>query len=319
MQSKEKNPAQIITLISETFDFIPTLKARYAGLSDIMLTTEGALWVKHKGKLLNTGIMLSAEQAELGLRALASYNNAPPLNYQYACLSAVIPPELGGGRLEGHLPPIAKAPEFTIRIPRCRQTLKELESARIITNSQKHLILNLLNNHLNIIIAGGTGSGKTTLLSALVSEFIDDKNPQRLFIIEDTPEIDYSATHPVNICALNTTPYFDWWDAVKSALRSVPDRIILGEVRDGATAAEMLKAWNTGHRGGLATLHANSACAAGDRLMELLREKIASPSVSMLNAVDAVIYMEAFEGRPTVKEILCPFRYGSNSAVGGSK
>jgi Flp pilus assembly CpaF family ATPase len=111
---------------------------------------------------------------------------------------------------------------------------------------------------LNIVVAGGTGSGKTTLANAIIWEIVDNSPEHRLVILEDTAEIQCSADNAVY---LHTSDTVDMGRLLKSTMRLRPDRIIVGEVRDGA-ALTLLKAWNTGHPGGIATIHANSAHSA---------------------------------------------------------
>src|SRR3546814_2973448 len=109
----------------------------------------------------------------------------------------------------------------------------------------------------NILVAGGTSSGKTTLANALLAEMAH--LDERVILIEDTRELQCAAS---DVVALRTRPgIVGMADLVRSTLRLRPDRIIVGEVR-GAEALDMLKAWNTGHPGGIATVHANSAPSA---------------------------------------------------------
>ena len=108
----------------------------------------------------------------------------------------------------------------------------------------------------NILVAGGTGSGKTTLVNAILAEppFRND----RIVLIEDTKELQCPAEDKVELLTKNTEPRVTMTDLLRMTLRLRPDRIIIGEVR-GPEALAMLKAWNTGHPGGVATDHANSA------------------------------------------------------------
>ena len=128
------------------------------------------------------------------------------------------------------------------------------------TEEQARTLSHLINNRRNIIISGETGSGKTTLASTLLSSIPED---DRLFIVEDTEEL--NTTGLTNFVSRTTNSSYTARMAIKDALRCRPDRIVVGEVRDGA-ALDLLEAWNTGHPGGLATIHANSPSAVKLRL-----------------------------------------------------
>jgi type IV secretion system protein VirB11 len=124
--------------------------------------------------------------------------------------------------------------------------------------------------HDNILIGGGTGSGKTTFANALL-KVIAEASSDRVHIIEDTPELQCAAPNKVQV--LVQPKVHTWRDAIMAAMRLRPDRILVGEVRDGS-ALELLKAWNTGHPGGLATIHANDTAGMLDRLCQLIEEVV---------------------------------------------
>lgn len=155
----------------------------------------------------------------------------------------------------------------------------------------------------NLLISGGTGSGKTTLANALLAEpaFADD----RVFLIEDTPELQCSAWDLVPVLTRRHPVVIGVVDLVRDALRMRPDRIVVGEMRDGAAALETLKAWNTGHPGGLSTIHANSASEALSRLEDLLTETGLGPCRRMIGqAVDVVVHIRRTARGRCVDEIL---------------
>jgi len=139
----------------------------------------------------------------------------------------------------------------------------------------------------NILIAGGTSSGKTTLANALLAEMAH--LDERVLIIEDTRELQCAAS---DVVALRTRPgIVGMADLVRSTLRLRPDRIIVGEVR-GAEALDMLKAWNTGHPGGIATVHANSALSALYRLEQLVQETVVTvPRRLIAEAIDMIVFI----------------------------
>jgi len=152
----------------------------------------------------------------------------------------------------------------------------------------------------NILVVGGTGSGKTTLANALLAEIA--RTGDRLVILEDTRELVSTARDAVQ---LRTQPgSVTLADLVRSTLRLRPDRIIIGEVR-GAEALDMLKAWNTGHPGGITTLHANSASSALTRLEQLVEEATtALPHALIGEAVDVIVFMSRASGARRVEQAL---------------
>ncbi len=192
---------------------------------------------------------------------------------------------IGGHRFEGLLPPVVSAPTFSIRRRASRLIpLDDYVDDGIMTESQAGLITHAISSRLNIVVAGGTGSGKTTLANAVIAEIVRQAPEHRLLILEDTSEIQCAAQNAVS---LHTSDAADMARLLKSTMRLRPDRIIVGEVRDGA-ALTLLKAWNTGHPGGITTIHANSAASALRRLEQLtaeasqqpMREVIGKPSTS---------------------------------------
>jgi type IV secretion system protein VirB11 len=140
----------------------------------------------------------------------------------------------------------------------------------------------------NLIIAGGTGSGKTTLATAVLALMAE--TGERLVTIEDTPEL--QCTAPNHLALYTREGVATMQQLVKETMRCRPDRIIVGEVRDGA-ALDLLKAWNTGHPGGLCTLHANGAAQSLTRLEQLVQEAVVTvPRALIADAVDLIVYLE---------------------------
>jgi type IV secretion system protein VirB11 len=204
-------------------------------------------------------------------------------------------------RFEGLLPPIAAAPCFSIRKPAgVTFTLSGYIDKAIMTSGQAQALRQAIAARQNILIAGGTSSGKTTLANALLAEIAT--LDERVIILEDTRELRCDAEDCV---ALKTKPgVATLADLVRSTLRLRPDRIIIGEVR-GAEALDMLKAWNTGHPGGIATIHANSASAALSRLEQLLQEAVmVVPKTLIAEAIDVIVYLHSRGDKRRVGEIL---------------
>jgi type IV secretion system protein VirB11 len=195
----------------------------------------------------------------------------------------------GGERFEGLLPPVAPAPCFAVRKPaRVLYRLADYLAARIVTPAQAEALRAAVATRRNIVVVGGTSSGKTTLVNALLAEVAD--RGDRVVLIEDTRELHCAAEDSVS---LRTKPgVASLADLVRSTLRLRPDRIVVGEVR-GPEALDMLKAWNTGHPGGLTTLHANSARAGLYRLEQLIQEAVVTvPRRLIAEAIDVVVFVQ---------------------------
>jgi type IV secretion system protein VirB11 len=194
-----------------------------------------------------------------------------------------------GERFEGIMPPVAPAPCFAIRKPAdVPYRLADYVAARIMTPPQASVLAQAVQERRNIVVAGGTSSGKTTLVNAFLAEVAE--LGERVVILEDTRELRCAAE---DVVTLRTKPgVATLADLVRSTLRLRPDRIIVGEVR-GAEALDMLKAWNTGHPGGLTTVHANSAAAALTRLEQLVQEAVITiPRALIAEAIDLIVFIK---------------------------
>ena len=211
---------------------------------------------------------------------------------------------LTGERFQGVLPPLTRAPTFTIRKrPETIFHLDDYVAEGAMTAGQADMLRQAVADHRNILVSGGTSSGKTTLLNALLAEpaIADD----RVVLIEDTCELQCSARDQVQLLTKRTEPKVTMRDLVQTTLRLRPDRIVVGEIRDGAGALEMLKAWNTGHDGGLGTLHANSALEALHRLEDLLSEVAANVPFRLIGtAVDLVVHIHRTPKGRRIDEVL---------------
>jgi P-type conjugative transfer ATPase TrbB len=271
---------------------------------EIMLNPDGVLWLDKVGEgRVNTGKVMSASDAEQVIRLIASSINEEAKT-DNPIIAAVLPQT--GERFQGVLPPVSDRPMFTIRKrPELIFTLDQYVESGTMTEAQAEILRQAVKDHKNVLVAGGTGSGKTTLSNAILAEpqFTED----RILIIEDTPELQCSATDKICLLTRNKDPKITMQDLVKTALRLRPDRIPIGEIRDGS-ALDMLKAWNTGHPGGLATIHANSAVDALYRLEDLIGESTQTiPYRAIAAAINVIVYIERTkEGRKikTVAEIL---------------
>jgi type IV secretion system protein VirB11 len=175
-----------------------------------------------------------------------------------------------GERFEGLIPPVVASPAFAIRKPAVAIfTLRDYAATRIMSAAQAEVLRHAVGQRLNVLVAGGTSTGKTTLVNALLAEVAGTSD--RVVLIEDTRELQCKAP---NLVALRTKDgVASLSDLVRSSLRLRPDRIPVGEVR-GAEALELLRAWGTGHPGGIGTIHAGSALGALRRLEQLVQEAV---------------------------------------------
>lgn len=269
---------------------------------EILVNPDGRLILDRPGRGRNdTGERIAPDARERVVRLVADYVGEP-VTREAPRLSGVLP--VTGERFQGFLPPVTTAPAFSIRKrPAVIWSLEDYVRDGVVTGDQAEQLREAVARRRNVLIAGGTGSGKTTLANALLAEtaFADD----RVFLIEDTPELQCSAWDLVSTLTRRFPAPIGVVDLVRDALRMRPDRIVVGEMRDGAAALETLKAWNTGHPGGLSTLHANSAREAITRIEDLLAEVGMQGAMRLVTqSVDLIVFIRrTTEGR-RVEEIL---------------
>jgi len=211
-------------------------------------------------------VTMSATKAETIMSVLASitgkfiHNRSPYLECQ-------IPKY--GHRFTGVINPVSRFPAFCIRKHVARIfTLDDLVTQGVLESTSKETICSWIRRKFNILIAGGTGSGKTTLANAILQEIITQFPATRMLIIEDVPELKFDSKYSVGF---TISEFFSMYEALRTTLRFRPDRIIMGEVR-GMEAYTLLKAWNTGHPGGVATIHANGVNEALHRFEACIRD-----------------------------------------------
>lgn len=265
---------------------------------EIMVNPDGRLWLDKLGiGRFDTDKMLTPSEGERVVRLVASH-----INQDVTVHSPIISAELPGNgeRFEGVMPPVVTAPCFSIRKGAVAVfTLADYVDAGTMTDAQSEALQFAVSSRQNILIVGGTSSGKTTLANALLSEVSDTGD--RVLILEDTRELQCEAkdtvalrTHGKNVTLA---------DLVRSTLRLRPDRIIVGEVR-GPEALDMLKAWNTGHPGGIATIHANSAKAGLSRIEQLILEgALVVPRALIAEAIDVIVFISGRGSKRRIETI----------------
>ncbi len=266
---------------------------------EVMLNPDGRLFVERLGEGITPIGALKPGAAEIIIGSVA-HALQTEADEDRPIISGELP--IGGHRFEGLLPPVVSAPSFTIRRRASRLIpLDDYVASGVMTRLQAATIRSAIRERMNIVVSGGTGSGKTTLANAVIAELVQVAPEHRLLILEDTAEIQCAAENAV---ALHTTDTVDMARLLKSTMRLRPDRIIVGEVRDGA-ALTLLKAWNTGHPGGITTIHANNAHSALRRLEQLTAEASQQPMRDVIGeAVDLVISIERTSTGRRVRDVM---------------
>jgi pilus assembly protein CpaF len=214
-----------------------------------------------------------------------------------------------GSRLAAVIPPVVNPrPLLTIRKFTSRKLkMEQLIAQEFIASEAAVRLQNSVQRGDNILVSGGTGTGKTTLVNILANSIPD---ADRILIIEDTAELAIRKPHVVSAEAQLDTHKsaitFD--DLLKAILRHRPDRIIVGEVR-GPEARTLVDALNTGHRGMLATIHANSAVGGLHRLSNLAlrgstHQQVATVEADVHRGIDCVVHLVRDGRRRYVEEVL---------------
>lgn len=268
---------------------------------EIMLNPDGSLWVEKLGMPCHRIGNLNSSMALALMQCIAGFYSKE-LTAENPLLECEFP--IDGSRFAGQIPPIVSKPTFTIRKRAISvYTLEQYVESGIMNSSQYDVICKAVAEHKNILVIGGTGSGKTTLINAIIQKMVDLNPTERPVIIEDTGEIQCTAKNAVNF---HTSLNVNMTKLLKTTLRMRPDRILVGEVR-GEEALDLLMAWNTGHPGGSATLHANDAKAGLDRLAMLITMSDHSPDhIEKLisEVVDLVVCISRTDQGRTIKEII---------------
>lgn len=235
-------------------------------ISEIMVNPDASVWIEENGRIQpRPEISFDEGALQTGLEVIAN-RFGKKLNTDFPILNLRLP---DGSRLAAMIPPVVNPrPLLTIRKFTSRNfTLADLIGVGTLTTERAIMLTDAVKNGKNMLIAGGTGTGKTTLLNVLADAI---PGHERILMIEDTAELHIRKPHLVSAESQTDTHRsqvtFD--DLLRAVLRHRPDRIIIGEVR-GPEARTLLDAMNTGHRGTLATIHANGAEEALERLAAL--------------------------------------------------
>ena len=266
---------------------------------EVMLNPDQSLWFNHKNKgNIPAGKMCVLKSTTL-VHALAQYENKF-LNETTPYLDATLP--FNGERINITVPPICEAPSFNIRKKSAVViSLNDYVKAEIMTKRQQRLLTTAIENRKNILVSGSPASGKTTLTNALL-DTMSQLVPQghRVLVLEQVPELQCSVE---NAKYMVSSEHVSIGSLLWIAMRNSPDRIVIGEVRDGS-ALDMLKAWNTGCPGGIATIHANHPEAAVQRVLDLACEVTTTPPYSLAaEALDIIVQIEANKNHPAGRQV----------------
>lgn len=267
---------------------------------EVLVNSDGRIWIDTitSGRTFS-GAILQPPEAERLVRLLA-HCDQKIIGRKDPRISGVLPGS--GHRFQASVAPISANPVVAIRKKAGRVFgLEHYAAQGSLSEMQKRTIEEALEARLNLVIAGGAGSGKTTFANALLAHPAAVRD--RIILLEDTPELNCCAPDSVRLVTCSD-PRVTLGDLVRDSLRLRPDRIVVGEVRDGG-ALELLKAWNTGHPGGIATLHANSAADVLLRLEELASEASLTPPRALIGrSVDLIVFMRRTPTGRQVDELL---------------
>ena len=261
-------------------------------LTDIFCSADGKISVKRFGQIIcDTDLIFTMSERLQLLNQIAKYMEHNIDFFRYPVLEATIPvPEWKNARITGIFPPWVCEPSFTIRKPPDEiYLLEHYVQNRQLKQDQYDTIVDYVKNRKNIIIAGSTGSGKTTLTNALIQKKCEFFPDDRYFIVQDVSELQCNTKYSEMLIIRPDQAI----SAVTLSLRYTPNCIIFGEVRKGSVMAELLDAWNTGHPGGLTTLHSNSAALTCVRIKKLLLDHYPSEASlpDLTEYIDLIIYI----------------------------
>ncbi len=268
---------------------------------EIMVNADGRIWQEKLGQKIQHIGRLQSAQAEAIIKTVAGFHNKEVTRHN-PIIEGEFP--VDNSRFAGQLPPIVTSPTFAIRKKAIKIfTLEQYVETGVMSLKDSEVIKDAVRKHRNILVIGGTGSGKTTLINAIIHEMVLHDPDERIFILEDTGEIQCQAS---NFVQYHTTLDVNMTQLLKTTLRMRPDRILVGEVR-GPEALDLLDAWNTGHEGGAATLHANDALSGLTRLESLISRNTAAPKEIMpliAEAVDIVVHITRTPSGRKIQQII---------------
>jgi pilus assembly protein CpaF len=261
-----------------------------AAVTDVLVNGDGRVWIEARGCLVDTGQRLRRAEVDLLVERAVM-----PLGRRVDRSSPIVDARLpDGSRLHAIVPPVAvDGPVLSIR----RFSIEPLPLESWCSEAVGALLRSLVAAGWNLLVSGGTGAGKTTLLNSLAGAIPANA---RIVTVEDAAELRLDAAHVVRLegrpANAEGAGEVTMRDLVRAALRQRPDRLVVGEVR-GPEALDLLQALNTGHAGGMATIHANGPLDALRRFetLVLLADvglPLAAVRAQIGRSVDAVLHVE---------------------------
>ena len=253
---------------------------------EVMLNPDGSVWTDKMGTGMERLCKMKEVEA-LQMLGTIAHMLGTVINYHHPKVEGELPGD--GSRVEGVIPPIVPHPVFNIRKKASSvYPLEQYITEGRATSEDIGLLREAVISRKNILVVGGTGTGKTTFVNAIINEMKLLTPQHRLIILEDTPELQCTME---NFIPMRTNSDVSMQELLKITMRQRPDRIIIGEVR-GKEALDMLKAWNTGHPGGVCTVHANDARAGLLRIEQLISEVSETPMRDLVaEAIDIVVFL----------------------------
>lgn len=278
-----------------------------ANVLEISLNHDGIIRIEHRNRgWTKTGEYFSPARALTLLNTIATMQGLS-LTRTQPILQSWLPGY--GARIQGVTEPVVQSTVFSIRKPSPHAfRLDDYVASARISVSVEVALRKALSQRESVLVVGGTGSGKTTLVNALLLELSLVEPDCRVVVLEDTREL-ICQPEWVQFEAAVSNVTLD--TLLRNALRFRPDRIVVGEVR-GAEAITLLRAWNTGHPGGISTIHANSTLGGLLRLEQLVSANTASPRAEIVEAVRNVVFIERGSDGPKVTSALRVQGLGAN-------
>ncbi len=285
-------------------------------VTDVLVNAPDRVWVERAGRLVLTPVDLGDAHRVRDLAVRLAAAGGARLDDASPTVDARLP---DGTRLHAVLPPLADGCALiSLRVLRRREfTLDGLVRAGSVTPDLAMVLRALIAARANFLVSGATGTGKTTLLSALLELVPHD---ERIVCIEESGELTPQHPHVVHLLArrpnVENAGGVSLADLVRESLRMRPDRVVLGECR-GAEVREVLTALNTGHEGGCATVHANTASDVAARLEALGALAGMSPhalAAQAASALDAVLHLRRDGARRYLTEVAVVGRSGSDGS-----
>jgi len=266
---------------------------------EVMLNEDGTLWEDRLGADMKPiGTMTDSQALNLictvaGMIGVEAKSSTP-------IVEGELP--LDGSRFEGIIPPVVERPVFAIRMRAVRIfAFDDYIRTGIMNEDQLAVLIAHIDQRHNILVVGATGSGKTTFCNAILDYIARKHEDGRIGILEDTRELQCAAR---NKFCLRTTEHIGMVGLLRATLRMRPDRIVVGEVRDRA-ALTLIKAWNTGHSGGVATVHANSAESGLTRIEQLIEEaNVRAVKAVIAEAINCIVSIQRTKEGRKVQEIV---------------